>query len=876
MADGGSETESILQTKTVRPPVRTVVHRLRLYERLDSGATRKLTIISAPAGYGKTTLVSSWLGERSLDHCWVNLGRLDSSAQRVTAYLEAALARLEQRKSPQELNQWVAFLNALAARQRETMVIFDDYHLAESAEVNDLVMSLLDSLPPTVHLAIITRVDPTMRLAKLRGQAELVEIRESDLAFTAEEGEAFLSEVSGISLPRDEVQALLQTTEGWIAGLQILASSLKDCADPARLIGEVNGRQHYLQDYLVEEVLGSLDPPTLAFLERCSILERLSADLCEAVTGRRDSREVLSSIDRRNLFVSPLDEERRWFRLHHLFAEVLSARLRDGHPEELPVLHRKASEWFDAHHEPVEAINHRVASGDVTASAELIDRHGEWLLKRGETMRARRWIASLPDDVCAKYPLIVLLRAYAWIMDGRPREEIERELDSIGPGAHESPVLCLRSFLAALQGNYAEALRLSEQATRMIGETDSFASGHAKWRMALARMGSGQVAEAINLLESAADESLQVGNLLIAVMALACKAGATLQRGELDSAEQSYHRALDLATHHDGHHLYFVAWALIGLGEISRLRGDIEGALELFSEGLETSSNWFDLSSFWISLGFPHALLSRGQEGEALEALRSAEQYARRSVAAPYTKRMVEAHRALVLLRCGRLREARAHLREPSPPDSPRADDSYNESLISDQENLARARASLLEGNVRVCIDLALQVTALARDQERGLHALYADLLLVQAYWQAEEIDEATSVIERALSFAAERGIVQPFVDEGPGLARILYRARTLGMDHPFIGKLLAAFPLDQQSTAAAETQPHLVEPLSAKEVKVLTLLSQGLSNKEVAAQLYLSVRTVKWYTSNIYAKLDVSSRTQAIARARQLEILPE
>ena len=878
MTNGGLAGESILHTKIGPPPVRSVIHRARLYERLDSGATRKLTVVSAPAGYGKTTLVSSWLGERSLDSCWVNLDQLDSSAQRVATYLGAALDRLEQRDSPPGLNRWVTFLNGLAARQRDTMVVLDDYHLAESAEVNDLVMSLLEHLPPTTHLILTTRADPALRLAKLRGQAQLVEIRESDLAFTVDEIKAFLADVGGTSLGTAQVQTLSQTTEGWIAGLQILASSLKGSADPSRLVAELSARQRYLRDYLVEEVLSRLDPPTLEFLERCSILERLSADLCDAIMGRTDSRELLSAISRQNLFVSPLDEEHRWFRLHHLFTDVLSARLQDDHAEELPALHGKASEWFAAHNHPIEAINHRVAAGDAVASAELIEQHGEWLMKRGELVTAKRWISSIPQEVCASYPVVVLLRAWAAVMEGRPLEDIERELDSIRTGAYEAQVLSLRSYLAVLQGKDQEALRLSKQAARIANEPNSFEGGFAKSRLAAARLACGKVSEAIDLLESVADESIVAGNLLVAVVALVHKAGALARRGDLGGGEQAYQRALDLATQHDGgdRRPWFVGWALLGLGEISRLRGDIEGALELFCEGLETSSNWLDLYAFFTILGFHHALLARGRQEQALEELRSAEQLARKSAIPLYYARLVEAHRMLVLLRCGRLQEARTRRTASHSPSRRGTDESYIEALVSDLEILARARLAMLEGDARRCIDLALPVALSARDQERGLHALSAELLLAQAYWQAEEIDEATSVLQRALSFAAERGIVQPFVDEGPELARILYRARTLGVDHPFIGKLLAAFPLDQQSAAAAETQPHSIEPLSAREVKVLTLISQGLSNKEVAAKLYLSVRTVKWYMSNIYAKLDVSSRTQAIAKARRLEILPE
>lgn len=875
MPDGGFRNESILLTKVGPPPVRSVIHRARLYERLDSGAMHKLTVISAPAGYGKTTLVSSWLSNRSLDYCWVNLDQLDSSVQRLATYLGVALDRLEQRDNTLGSNQWGAFLNALAARPRDTIVVLDDYHLAESAEINDIVMSLLNNLPPAAHLVIITRIDPTLRLAKLRGQAELVEIRESNLAFTLDECKAFLAEASELPLTIEQVESLWHTTEGWIAGLQMLASSLKDSTDPSSLIGGLGARQRHVREYLVEEVLTRLDPRTLEFLERCSILERLSADLCEAVTGFSDSRDVLSSIDRQNLFVSPLDDEGRWFRLHHLFSEVLLARLQDDHPDELPSLHRKASEWFDAHHHPLEAINHLVASGDVGASAELIDRHSEWLFKQGELMTAKRWINSLPVEVCVGHPLIMLLRAWTAILEGRPLGEIERDLDSIGSGTCEAWVLSVRSYLAGFQGKDHEALRLSRRAAQIAGEPDSFMNGFAKSRLAAARLASGKVSEAIDLMESAADESLETGNLLVAVVAIVHKGEALVQRGDLGVGEQAYQRALDLAAHQDGSRRWFAGWGLLGLGEVSRLRGDIEDALELFREGMKISSNWLDLHAFYTSLGFAHALLALGRETEALKALKSAEQLARRSATPLYYARLVDAHRALILLRCGRLQEARTRLKEPSSRGRPGADYSYVEALVSDLEILARARLAMLEGNVSRCIDLAGPVAFQAQGQERRLNALYADLLLVQAHWKAEEIDEATLILERALAYAAESAIVQPFVDEGPELARILYHVRTLGIDHPFLGKLLAAFPLEQQSTAAAETQPYSAEPMSTQEIKVLTLISQGMSNKEVAAKLNLSVRTVKWYASNIYVKLNVSSRTQAIAKARQLEILP-
>ena len=877
MMDDEFGGESILQTKIVRPPIKNIVHRKRLYELLDIGAGRKLTIVSAPPGYGKTTLVASWLAERSLDSCWINLGRLDKSAQQVTIYLEAALDRLDKLERAAGSDRWTSFLNTLAERQRETILVLDDYHLAESAEVNDLAMLLLDHLPPSAHLVISTRVDPVLRLARLRGQAEMIEIRQSDLALTREEIGDFIKQASGVVLAKDEVRSLFRATEGWVAGLRILFSSSAGVADLSHLIAELGGRQRYLRDYLAEEVIAHLDPAMLEFLERCSILERLSAELCRAVTGRSDSREILAAIERQNLFMTPLDESHRWFRLHHLFAEHLSARLAEEHGDELPGLHRRASEWFMAHDEPVEAIDHRLASGDTEAAAELIGGYSEWLMKQGELPVATRWIGSLPDEVCSRYPVILILRAWAGIDEGKPLELIERDLDSIGgSGEFEAQVLCIRSYLAGLRGRDGEALELSERASRSIAEGDLFVHGHAKFRLAVARLISGESGEAIDLLESAAEESLQAGNLLVAAAALAHEGRALVELVEIDRGERTYQRALDLAMGPAGSRKGYAAWAQIGLAEISRLRGDLDGALALFEEGLASLPGWLDLNRFSTGLGLAFALLTKGRESAAIDALRSAEELARRFAVPRYFTRLVIAHRNIILLRCGRLQEARAGLAATLSPDTPDGNSSYIEGIVSDFEILARARLALLENDLRACVELGRAVAHGARSRGREMHGHFADLVLTQAYWKAEEIDQALSVLERALSFAAERGLIQPFVDEGPEMARILYRARALGVDHPFIGKLLAAYPLEVQGRAAADSQPRTMEALSAREIEVLSLLAKGLSNKEAGASLYISVRTVKWYTSSIYAKIAVSSRTQSIAKGRQLDILPE
>ena len=386
------------------------------------------------------------------------------------------------------------------------------------------------------------------------------------------------------------MQSLFLATEGWVAGLQILTSSLRDGADPSRLIGELGGRQRYLRDYLIEEVLARLDPPTLEFLERCSILEQLSADLCNAVTGRTDSREVLSAMDRQNLFVSPQDEEHRWFRLHHIFAEVLSARLQDDHAEELPVLHRKASEWFVAHNQPVEAINHRLASGDTDAAAELINVRAEWLMKQGELMVAKKWIGSLPEEICVRYPVIMFLRAWAGIENGRPLGRIERELDSIGGnrsvrGPGIVPAQLHRGTSRQRRAGSA-AIREGQPNRSTNGTCLSMGMRSSGWQWHGSPRG--------RPVRGSTCWSRRPKNL--------CRPGACwwrrrlspIRRGPWSNAARSTAESrrisepLTLWSSPAAPAGGYVAWALIGLGEIDRLRGNIDGALELFREGMET------------------------------------------------------------------------------------------------------------------------------------------------------------------------------------------------------------------------------------------------------------------------------------------------
>lgn len=921
MRDDTPGKRAIIATKITRPPQRNVIHRERLYRVLDRGTERKLTIVSAPAGYGKTTLVASWLVDRGLDHLWLSLDRLDESASQIIGYLDALLdvPGPDERKSSANV---AAILNRLADRDRDLVVVFDDYHLADTPEIRDILGIILERLPPKVHLVLIARAEPRLKLAKYRGQGELLELREQELRFTFEEADSFLGGLSRLKLRRTELESLVRTTEGWIAGLRMVAAALKDQEQPSLYIQNLSAKNRYLLDYLVEEVLSGLDEGTTEFLLRCSFLDRLQADLCRAVTGRADAQEVLEYLDRNNLFVIPLDDERCWYRLHHLFQDLLRSRLSEARPAELRGLRESAAAWFESRELYVDAIDQLVAAGLTDRAVALMEREAERLMLRGELKAVMRWVSVLPEEAGAGVPFFTFVRAWMALTAGRPTEEIERTMKDLEDGPHADLALCIKAYIAIVKGRGAEALAYSEAAVGSITEPSAFVTGIAALSAALARLGAGDDQEASAALERTAEDSIKSGNLLVAVMALSYRAKIHLDRGELPEAEALYQRAVDLAADEAGRRKWFAGTSLIGLAEVARLRGDASGAVGAYQEGEDILAGWLDFSAVEGELGLARALASLGEYDEAEEALDYADILARNFAATESDDRLVGAYRALLALRraedCARRMprsgtgEGASAARDEAPrggadrpaatqesipsrtssgllaaerlqpdrsePASGRGGEPYGTELRARALwILVAARRAMAAGDCAGCAAEAEAVAEGAAGRGYALLALEAELLELRALRRMERMDEVLDLLERVLAFMERSGIVQSAVDEGPELARILYEARTLGLKSPCIGTLLAAFPLEEGCIAAAALPAACADQrLGARELEVLALFERGLSNKEVAARLNISVRTVKWYSSTIYAKLEVKSRTQALAKARLLGVLAD
>ncbi len=705
-----------------------------------------------------------------------------------------------------------------------------------------------------------------------------MEIRASDLQFTTAEVEEFLHTVGGVSMESGEIASLASRTEGWIAGLQMIAASLRNCPDPSRFVRELSADNRFVLDYLVEEVFARLDPDLQEFLLGCSVLERLNPDLCKAVTGRSDAAELLEYADKNNLFVTPLDDGRHWYRLHHLFGDVLYARLEQAAPEEPTVLHARAAEWLITHGHAAEAVDHLIAANRYQEAAELVEGHAEKMMMSGKVRPVMRWITALPSELPGAHPVIDAIRAWISLLSGEPMERVEEKLSRIAGGPFDALVLSLRAYIAIVRGRSAEGIGLANKAMEKMPERYHFLKGFACLTGALAQILSGDMERAFDMLARAGDESLAAGNVLVAVLALAYHAEIRLHHGQVRTAETLYERALALSSDQEGTRIPCSGAGLQGLGLVEWLRGNLEEAVELFRQGIDAYRGWFGPANIDAYIGLARALDSLGRADESDVAIAEAEQLARQFDATEFDDRLVDCVHSELLIRRGRVAEARA-IRDDGPPVA-RDDKSREinaESFIIAYEALIEARLRIEEGDVEKCIGLAERLAERARELGRLITALDAELLLTRAYWRSDRADAAFAALERALLIAGPEGIVQRFVDEGPEMARILYESRTAGNRDEFIGAILAKFPLNEQSSAAASVHDdRSIDALTAREVEVLTLLSRGLSNKEAASELCVSVRTVKWHTSHIYAKLDVTSRTQAIARARQLGILAD
>jgi ATP/maltotriose-dependent transcriptional regulator MalT len=934
---------SLLQTKLYIPSPRPeLVPRPRLIELLNAGLHRKLTLISAPAGFGKTTLVSEWVANLRLGAmsesapavaiAWLSLDESDNDLTRFLIYLIGALqavevdigkgvlSALQSPQPPPAETILTALINEIAALACRILLVLDDYHLIETQPIHDALVFLLRRLPPQMHVVIATREDPPLSLARLRARGQLTELRAADLKFAPSETAQFLNQVMGLDLSEEDMGTLERRTEGWIAGLQLAAISMQGHRDMTGFIQSFAGSHHYVLDYLVEEVLEQQSESIQSFLLQTAILDRLTGSLCDAVcgasckdTGQKDGstelrgascrdtasgQQTLEMLEHANLFIVSLDNERRWYRYHHLFADLLRQRLHQTQPDQLPILHLRASEWYEQNGFVDEAIEHALRADHFERVAHLLEEHIDALWGRGEHTGLQNWLVKLPSELLFSNPHLTVFHAWFFFSSGqleaseRSLQAVERSLDSWPDRATETEshkqdsmtgsdkrklrgrVATIRAFLAFYRTDIPGIIQHARQALEYLPEQDLTWRSIAAVTLGDAHNFKGDMTAAYEARLEALKACKAAGDIYF-IMVASLKVAMTLRaQGRLQRTIEVCQQQMQLASKSGLSQTKTVGWLLAVWGETLAELNDLDRAVHLAKKGFKLAERSGNLQMLgWCYICLVRILFSMADLAGAKDLTQEMENVARESNLPSWTTDHMAAWQARMWLAQGRLDDA-SHWAVERGLDAD-GDPTY----LHEIEYIALARILIAQGRLDETIRL---LSRLLKAAEAGGHTSRAiEILMLQALTSRAkgETIRAMNVLERALALAQPEGFVRIFVDEGPSMSRLLYEALTRGIAPDYVRRLLAAFPVTEpEQTDVSKnlvSNSELIEPLSERELEVLVLFAEGLTNREVASRLFLALNTVKAHAGNIYGKLNVHSRTQAIARAQALGLLP-
>jgi LuxR family maltose regulon positive regulatory protein len=918
----------ILSTKLYIPPPRPdLVKRQRLTKRLDEGLRlgHKLALISASAGSGKTTLLSEWTAScnlqspiSNLQFCWLSLDEDDNNPARFWTYVIAALQTvhpqlaqsmlpmLQGPQPPPARSILTPLLNEMAALSEPVALVLDDYHLVTAGAIHDGIAFLLDHLPQQVHLAIATRADPPLPIARLRARGQLTELRADDLRFTAGEIVAFLNGVMGLALQPQDVAALEARTEGWISGLHLAALSIQGREDAHAFVQTFTGGHQYILDYLIAEVLNRQPEPVQRFLLQTSILDRLCAPLCDAIVGEigdwrleidnrqspvtnLQSRHVLDYLESSNLFLVPLDDERRWYRYHHLFGDLLRKRLgqappfipsqagRRLHPSPPPVgghlypsppqaggteggiieeLHRRASQWHAENGLLEQAVKHAQSAGDFERIAEIAERAAGASLLDARLTALLRWVDALPQGVLRVHPRLQIYRAWALYMNGH----LEAAQQALGD--------CRQALKALPPSPENDALRRT--LIRLLDIIDMIAQGFMYGV-------DNKIEEAIQVCGQARDMALEDGHVFLAAQATEGLALAQYHQGRLRAPAQSCQQVVDLAAQ-GAAQAPSAAAGYVELAGIHIEWNNLEKAADLLDEALALCREWGIVQTLNEAYtAQSHLLQIQGDIEAAWEALEKAREFS-----------SMEGDYSMVNFRLA-TQQARLNLATGEPEKAMRWVEGLEAALASGRKLPAAfvvtlrtilARAYLAQGKAKEALAALEPLLAPAEAAGAFLHVIEVCTLKALALHALGDTSTALTALERSLALTEPEGFMRVYLNEGAPMAALLREAAARGIQAEYVNKLLDEFRVWEYGSAGrTPTPPHpqtltLPDPLSPRERDVLQLISQGLSNKDIAEKLVIALNTVKRHTSSIYAKLDVKSRTQAVARARELGLL--
>jgi LuxR family maltose regulon positive regulatory protein len=892
-----------------RPRDRAVV-RPRLDERLQQGSRTRLTLVSAPAGFGKTSLITGWLAaiNGGCRVAWVSLDERDRDPTTFWSYLLLAVDRAAPGAATQALTELQAgradvetvltgMLNELSVLPDDLTVVLDDYHLAEGPGIQPGLTFLLERLPPQVHLVLSTRADPALPLSRWRARGELVEVRAPDLRFTAAEAAAYLNDTCSLGLRPDDVAALDTRTEGWVAALQLAALSLTGREDPSGFIAGFAGDDRYVVDYLVDEVLDRQPEDLRRFLLDTCVLDRLTARLCDAVAGRQDASAILEWLERQNLFLVPLDRNRSWYRYHHLFADVLRARLADERPGDVAALHRRASDWFHGAGDAEAAVRHALAAGERQLAADRVEAAIPGLLRERRERVIRRWVDQLPPDLTARRPVLAvgfigaLMACNEFDDVDRRLGEVERLLadtageadwvvvDQSGLARLPAAVETYRAALALVSNDLDGAVQHAETALARATEDDHLSIAAAAAVAGLASWTDGDLEAAHHGYRVASDHLGRAGHVADVVGCATTLADIELIQGRLDAAQRTFERALALAGQ-EAAPPRGTADMYVGLSQVACERGDLTTAADHLrrADDLGEAAGLPKNPHRW-RVAMAELRAAQGDPQTAVALLEEAE----RLFVADFAPNVqpIAATRARVLADAGEITPALAWARSSGLATG---DDL---TYLHEYEHVTLARVLLADAVRTSAAPQLREATGLLERlldeaEAGGRTGTVIEVLVLHAVARdaAGRSREALASLDRAVRLAETERHVRVFLGLGAPLeAPLVALLRTLATgslrDSSFLRDLLEAAmtPLARQTPGEDQAQQTLLDPLSDRELDVLRLLRSDLDGPSIARQLGVSLATVRTHTQHVYAKLGVTSRRAAVRRAHQLNL---
>jgi LuxR family maltose regulon positive regulatory protein len=905
------DQDELLLTKLSVPPVRlSLVARQRLVKQLDAGLSSKLILVTGPAGFGKTTLLSNWLHSCSLPIAWLSLDAGDNDPVRFWTYVIASLQKLQAGIAEHVLTMlssvqtrsletiMTAFINALATLPEDIVLVLDDYHVIDAQPIHDAITLLLDYLPPQFHLVLASRSEPPLPLARLRARCHMVELTANDLRFSRDEAEVFFHNVMNLKLSDEDITALALRTEGWIAGLHLVSIALQGRQNVSQFVGEFQGNHRYILDYLASEVLQRQPQHIQQFLLQTSILDRFNGSLCDAVTEQKNSQAVIEQLEQANLFLVGLDDKRYWYRYHHLFVEFLYERLYRTSPEGLQALHHRAAQWHIRHGLITEAIRHALAASEFSLAAYLIQKMAQTMLMRREVTTLLAWLFALPDTIVQDAPHLSLV--YAWaLIHANQLEAVEQYLQNAESAIEAGKVLgeipsmrgeiaAIRARVAAFSGDSSRTIELSQHALALLPENVMHIRGEVALNLGIAYISNGNTAAASQAFVQAKDISEAAGNLRTTMLAVRYLALLQVDQGLLYQAAEMYRQGLNVAHSAGETMLPPLGFMHLGLGELLYEWNMLDDATAHLEEAIERGQRGGDVKIWLMAyLLLAHVKHALGDLDSVNSILEKVEHLIRQ---ANFTRAhlWLKADRALLEIAKGNVAAA-ANWEQTCGLDM-----DAEPTFALEYEYFILARMLLAQSKTQKAIHIASQLLRMAEEKERTGVMISNLSLLATAYEAANNSKQVIHVLGRALALAEPQGYIRTFVNMGAPMECLLKKLRKAYLTRQqsgnnqrwtfslnYLDTLLAAFGntqgvLNNETEIVRNILPMqpLLESLSEREQDVLQLLAAGQSNREIAQHLIVGLNTVKTHVKSIYAKLDVHSRTQALVRAQALRLL--